>query len=72
MDSEYSLLTSEKKSSCCEDVGNPSCSNTNSGDEDQSREGLSLIPDDDDFSVLSSDEVQELSSSEIGLEKEKK
>ena len=71
MDSEYSLLTSEKKSSCCGNVGNPSCSNTNNGDEDQSFEGLSLISDDDDFSALSSDDVQELSSSEIGLEKEK-
>ena len=58
---EYSLLTSEERS---ENVENPTCFHDNS-DENQSWEELSLISDDDEFSVLSSD-VEELSQSEIG------
>lgn len=60
---EYSLLTSEKERSCGENVENSTSSNNS--DENQSWEELSLISDDDEFSVLSSD-VEELSQSEIG------
>lgn len=60
---EYPLLTSEKERSCDKDLEN------STGSTSQSWEELSLISDDDEFSLVSSD-VEELSPSELMDEKE--